>query len=407
MPLFRPQALAALSMPPAGECLPPRPPGWRAGLTLAILLLLAVILCLRVIELPRVVHATGRLVPRDGLLRLPAGADGYAMHVAVRRGDRVRAGQPLFTVTADIDPNAGAIGAVHEALRAEAQAIDRRLDATRQLRVLRVEQYRQQHQDEQTRLAARQQAVAVQQSRLQRARSTEGTLEAGHARGVVTTLERDQATASRLEHEAALTELNERLGVQAARIAALPREEASALAELDAMLAALTQQRRALDQRRGELALNRRHTVRSPVNGVVLKVHLREGEPVSARMQPLTLLADDSPLEANLVVPAAALGFVRAGSAVHLHLEPFPHQKFGTLAAEVRETTPVIDSGPDGDGQPGFRVVATPRLDHMAFNGMRWPLLPDMRLTAKIMLERRMAWEWLFEPLLAIARRYA
>jgi len=49
------------------------------------------------------------------------------------------------------------------------------------------------------------------------------------------------------------------------------------------------------------------------------------------------LAPDGVPLEAELLIPSAAVGFVRAGQRVALRYEAFPYQKFGLQGGRVRQ----------------------------------------------------------------------
>ena len=46
-------------------------------------------------------------------------------------------------------------------------------------------------------------------------------------------------------------------------------------------------------------------------------------------MPALSIVPDDDVLEAQLLVPARAIGFVAAGQTVHISYDTFPFQQFG------------------------------------------------------------------------------
>lgn len=52
-----------------------------------------------------------------------------------------------------------------------------------------------------------------------------------------------------------------------------------------------------------------------------------------------------------------------------------------------------------------YKVVARPDQGFVFGYGKRWPLSPGMRLKADLVLDQRSFFEWIFDPLLASARR--
>ncbi|EQD53620.1 secretion protein HlyD family protein, partial [mine drainage metagenome] len=69
--------------------------------------------------------------------------------------------------------------------------------------------------------------------------------------------------------------------------------------------------------------------LRAPRAGVVSTLLLKPGQTVSAGQSLLAVLPAGSTLEAQLLVPSQAIGFVRSGQRVVLRYQAFPYQKFG------------------------------------------------------------------------------
>ena len=65
-----------------------------------------------------------------------------------------------------------------------------------------------------------------------------------------------------------------------------------------------------LELRRAEETL-KRHTIRSPIDGVVVQRYLAPGE--SVRFQPILRLAQLDPLRVEVIVPVSAFGKVKVG----------------------------------------------------------------------------------------------
>jgi membrane fusion protein len=116
-------------------------------------------------------------------------------------------------------------------------------------------------------------------------------------------------------------------------------------------------------------------------------------------------------LEAELLAPTRAVGFVRGGQEVSLMLQAFPYQRFGIVKGTVRAMSNTI-LGPTEISIPGlniqepvFRVRVALSRDVVQAYGESFPLQPGMLLAADIVFDRRSLVEWLFDPLFAVAGR--
>jgi membrane fusion protein len=125
----------------------------------------------------------------------------------------------------------------------------------------------------------------------------------------------------------------------------------------------------------------------------------------------LSLLPAGARLEAHLVVPSRAVGFIAPGDAVRLRYQAFPYQKFGHHRGEVARISRSALSAAElpsltglaAAGEPAYRVVVALDRDSVRAFGKDEPLRPGMRLDADILGEQRKLWEWLFEPLHALS----
>lgn len=157
----------------------------------------------------------------------------------------------------------------------------------------------------------------------------------------------------------------------------------------------------------------RESVLRAARAGTVTAVLVKPGQSVEAGQSLLSLLPKSSPLEAQLLVPSSAVGFIHAGTAVVLHYQAFPYQKFGVqrgAVAEVSrsaltpaEVTQILGETPPPT--PLYRVEVKLAAQHIDAYGKRQSLLPGMALDADLLLDRRRMIEWIFEPLYGMARR--
>ena len=146
--------------------------------------------------------------------------------------------------------------------------------------------------------------------------------------------------------------------------------------------------------------------VRAPVAGRVANRLIEPGQAVQAGQPLVSLLPAGSQLQALLLVPSAAVGFVEPGDRVRLRYQAYPYQKFGHHAGTVLRISRSAIASAGGDGQePYYRVlVALDRQSILAY-GQAEALRPGMRLDADLLGERRKLYEWALEPLYALRGR--
>jgi membrane fusion protein len=164
-----------------------------------------------------------------------------------------------------------------------------------------------------------------------------------------------------------------------------------------------------LDQQIAEQQANREIEILAPSAGTLTAIRAHPGQTVAQGVPLVTLLSSDVPLEADLFVNSASIGFIRDNAPVLLRYAAFPFQRFGLYQGRVKEVTraPVQAESPGEAGalrppaeQPGqYRVVVTPQLPYVAAYGAHRPLEVGMEVEADIALDSRRLYQWLLDPL--------
>ncbi|WP_298283661.1 HlyD family efflux transporter periplasmic adaptor subunit [Novosphingobium sp.] len=161
-----------------------------------------------------------------------------------------------------------------------------------------------------------------------------------------------------------------------------------------------------------ELSVQDGYVVRAPVSGRIASLNLRVGEAASQQAPVATIAPAGSALEAQLLVPTRAVGFVTSGQEVRLMVDAFPYQRFGTIRGEVREIsgstlTPAEARAPFELRETVYRLRVRVPAAHVDAYGVRRVLQPGMTLKADIIADRRTFLQWLLDPLLAARARTA
>jgi membrane fusion protein len=155
----------------------------------------------------------------------------------------------------------------------------------------------------------------------------------------------------------------------------------------------------------------RRETViRAPMTGVVTNIAVSTGQSVALDAPFVTILPAGANLQAEMLVPTRAIGFVTKGKELTLRYDAFPYERFGQYRAVITDVSQTVWApgekvGPLAVKEPAYRIVA--RLDSQSVRAMdqEVPLRPGMLFNADILLEKRSILEWVFEPVLQLKGR--
>jgi membrane fusion protein len=354
---------------------------------------------------------TGWLVPDHGFIRATAPAGGLIAKLLVAEGDAVEEGQRLaeIRVAAEIaGGNAGA--AMAAALRDEAAAIDAR--GTAQIAKLEAEgpQTRTRLDNLRIELEYLEQQATLQESRVAIADSAASEV-AGASTGSISKREIEQRRSAALQarqelvmqrRQAAATKRE--IADLAARLTVIPIEIAATRADTQAARAGLTERASEAEQRHAVFVL-------APIAGRVAALPVAAGQPLVPNATLAVITPVTGRLEAELLAPSRAAGFIELGQEVRLQLQAFPHQRFGTVRGTVKTASTTV-LGPTEISIPGLTIQEPVFRVHVALSreaieayGKSYPLQPGMLLTADIVFDRRSLLQWLFDPLYAVARR--
>lgn len=412
MSLFRPEVLTAQSGRSAEGIVVGRPQLFAYTTAAALLLGAGTIAFGYLGTYSARVPATGSLRADLGMVTLTAAVAGTAQRIVAEEGQRVEAGDVLAELQSG---RAGASGAELSEEIAEQIAARRRsarASVEAQLRLL----------DErggglQAQLAgAREERERMREERDTRERQAQLGREAlvrardVQRRGFLSQTQLQQVESDALQREAAVQALERELAAAGRGLAQLeqglaelPQQRALQRAQLERELAAL-------DQESLENAARAEASVKAPVSGLITTRLVDAGQSVQAGQTLFALLPDGAQLEAHLLVPSRAVGFIREGAAVQLRYQAFPYQKFGHQQGVVRRVSrsalgPAEQAVLLGEAQtrePLYRVVVSLQRQTVTAYGDEQVLLPGMALEADILLERRRLVEWVFEPLYSL-----
>lgn len=351
---------------------------------------------------------TGQLVPSAGLLKIAAASAGTITQLYVREGQTVKAGDKLFELTGHLySTNFGETHAIiaqklnaqRSELKSDLQQQEKLLrqrDASlrRQIKLLKSELIQVKGQ-----LDIRKEVVAGNKELYERIRPL-------MSNGYVSATQLQQYHLALLDAQGQLKsmlrqqfDIRQQLDIANQQLAQLPIEFTTKRNDIERQIA-IVDQSIAQNDTQGEIVQ------RAARDGVVSTILFGAGQMVNAGQPLMSILPLDSPLQAQLLVPSRAIGFIKQGGRVVLRYDAFPYQKFGQQYGSVTDVsrsalTPAeIRSLIGEEAQtPLYRVQVALDRQYVVAYGKDETIKPGMSLNADILLDRRTLLEWVFAPL--------
>ena len=274
----------------------------------------------------------GQLVPLQGVVTLPAPVTGIVERLDAAEGDAASAEQTLAIIQAPraMPESGNGSAALEQQIRQQKASLKAAQDAQQQ-------QLRQQASGLNEQLqAARRELLQIEAEAATRQRQTRlaryQSLEKAGAASAVSVQEQQSAV---FEHEAQTQTLLR----QAASTRRLLAQLEQALRELPSQRAAAranhARDMAQLEQSEVQVRMDNRLAVTAPAAGVIAAQLVRQGQAVQAGQPLLSLLPGQGTLQAHLLAPSRAVGFIEPGDKVMLRYQAYPYQKFGHHTGRV------------------------------------------------------------------------
>lgn len=384
---------------------------WQLVTGLCASIIAACILLLIQVEYVNKARVAGFLSPTQGMLTLWSPSGGVIRELYVKEGDTVQKGQPLCLIGNAANTASGNTQAqILEQLTHKKRSLEESLKQQDTIAAL-----------EQTKLSAQSDKLGADfsqnraefnlaQSKIQSLRLIGDKYQHLYHQQFVSELELEQAKQRVLEaqlHVQSLTQNGHFLQSEIARMASEHK-----------LLAATTEARkntlqREINQLQQEILLQEHHSahvVVAPATGIVGNLPVHAHQMVNANQRLFTLLPENSPLQAVLVVPSRAAGFIQPGQQVVMRYGAFPYQKFGTQQGKIISIDQAITQQGDANvlipiREPSYLVAVELNAQFIHTYGDTTALKAGMLLDADIYLDHRSLADWLLDPIKSISRK--
>ena len=165
------------------------------------------------------------------------------------------------------------------------------------------------------------------------------------------------------------------------------------------------------EQEYAESEAKRSLVVTASQTGVATIILAEIGQTVDTGHMLVSIVPENSLLQASLLVPSKAIGFIDIGTPVVLRYQAYPYQKFGhakgfvvSISQSAIPVNEVFNSNAKvADDQPLYRVTVSLPRQFVKVNGKSLPLQIGMALDADILQETRHLYEWTLDPLYSLS----
>lgn len=414
--LFRPQAVAAAQTRWTGTASAIRPVSAWFLTGFLSLVAVAAISFLFIGSYTKKERVNGILMPAAGVLRVRAPENAVVVSIAVREGQKVKAGGLLMEINRErFSDQAAALVFADQSLVQQRDQLSLQSGQTSKAGAAATAM-----QDERARRASADlgnmaEEIRLHEQQVAAAQQVLANLKPLADEKIVSDIQYQQQSNQVLDLRARFEGLKRARAALQAEIVVARSEAVSLKAKSAAEVAALERSLLALDQDRQLRRAVVTMQIRAPVDGTVTALVTAAGQRVDSAATLATLVPAGSKMEAVLFVPSSAIGFIQPGRRVVLRYDAFPFEKFGqyfgTVSAVSAADVPVADLVSQAatqlptDKRTLFRVLVALEQETINAYGAAIPLKPGQTLAADIELDRRRLIEWMFDPLYALGKR--
>ena len=425
--LFRPDSLQGRELAWQGR------PALVVGIPAALVSFASLVLAAGIAALitfgsyARRVDMEGAVLPSAGLMAISSPSAGWIAALAVREGQAVEKGALLYTLDLDTTTEDG---------RTQQKIINAQT-ATREMLTQEVDRKTRMSEERRKQLRQKIENLKVQIDQL----GGQITMHQGFFKTInkeynlfLGLVERRQASLNEMESREqawmqSQSKLQELDGTKLRLIGEvndaqyqLATVAISTADEIDALKSKILD----IDEKLANSEARRSIQIHAPEAGVATAIVGHPGQVVSTGSPMLKIVPQPAIMQAELLAPSSAIGFIHQSDRVLLRYSAFPYQKFGEYGGTVmtvsdaaltpeevqrllsgaQPTTqdPPVGASPTKQTGPFYRLIVKPDSQFVSVYGEERKLPASMQVQAYALLNRQLLYEWILEPLYDIGR---
>jgi membrane fusion protein len=364
----------------------------------------------------RRVDLQGTVLPKTGLITISAPSSGWIESLAVQEGDVVEQGTPLHTLDVDTVTKGGSVQQlIADVLMRERELLAQQIERKARMNEETKRELQQKNGNLDAQIDQLSVQIKTQQSffktiseqyklfgeLLDRHQTTRNEFNTREQAWMQSQSKLQEIEANRLRLKGELNDTQ----YQLATIAITAGDE------IDALKAKISE----IDEKLATGEARRSIVIRAPGSGVVTAIIGHPGQAVGAGTPMLKIVPQPTIMQAELLAPSSAIGFIQQGERVLLRYSAFPYQKFGEYSGTVMSVSHAALSAEEVQGLlsgappvnqagPFYRVIVEPDSQSVNIYGVDRVLPASMQVQAYALLERRPLYQWILAPLYDLAR---
>ena len=362
-------------------------------------------------EYTRKSHVQGYLAPDKGLIKIYAPQAGTLIEKHVKEGQVVEKGETLFVLSTESSSrdSAQTQASAIAKLRERRNSLTSELNNQGTIDGIQTQATQARIRSMDGELGQLDSEIRLQEQRIASARATVTRYQKLLTEKFISAAQVQQKGEDLLDQQGRLQTLVRTRTALERDVNALRHEVSSADLRSRNQRSVIAREMATLDQELTEHEARRTIVITAPARGTVTAILADQGQNAQPQAVLLSLLPTGAHLEAHLLVPSRAIGFIAPDQGVALRYQAFPYQRFGSQRGHITEIsksliTPGETQLPVTLQEPAYRVTVALDAQTLRAYSRDMALQPGMVLDADISLDRRPIIQWVFDPLYSVAK---
>jgi len=364
----------------------------------------------------RRVDMEGTVLPKTGVIAIAVPSPGRIEAIAVEEGDAVKKGAPLYTMDLDtVTKDGGIQQRIIDAQTRERGMLEQEIERKTRMNQETEKELREKIGTTNVQINQVAAQISVQQDFVTKVSNDYHQFSSLIERHIVSLNELNTRQQAWIQAMGRLQDLeNNRMRLQTELTDARNQLDSSVHTRSDE-IDTLKNKILEIEEKLANSEARRLIEIRAPEDGVVTAILAHPGQAVGTGSPMLKIVPQNAPMQAELLAPSSAVGFIHKGGRVLLRYSAFPYQKFGEYWGTVVNVSRAVlnaeevknllaGAPPSQQNGPFYHVVVEPDTQTVNIYGEELTLAAGMQVHAYALLERRQLYEWMVEPLYDIGR---
>ena len=408
MKLFRDEVTNVRREKLAGDAALAVPISWQIIGYLFLVILVVGTVFLATSNYSRIETASGAIALDKGVSEIFPANTGTIAEIFVSDGERVEAGDILAQIRTEQDSrkDVTAAGEVARALASQDASLAFQIEASNAAASAQLNQVSAQEAGLRQEITQIRSQIEMQRSLIDSAQADLDRAVEVAERGFISARDLQVREEALISRHQVLSQLNQSLATKQAALEETRRTASQIVAQSRANEASLSAARALVGQQAASTSGSRSYAIRAPISGTVSALFGRTGQVANSQQPLMSIIPEGAELQAELLVPSSAIGFVEIGQEVRLAIDTFAYQRFGTVKGTIITVAESAVSRPEANGgtMSVYPVRIALDVNSVSAFGRNERLTSGMTLSAQIVTARQTLLEWLFEPLYAVGR---